>query len=95
MRKAAKIDENQVSIVSDLRKAGALVLSLAAVGKGCADLLVYRCGRLSLLELKNPDMPPSKRRLTKDQISFHRFWPVTVVTTIEEAIAATQGDHRR
>ena len=95
MRLASKVDENQNSIVRGLRTVGAGVLSLAAVGKGCPDLLVYRAGRLYLLEIKDGAKPPSARKLTKDQVRFHKLWPVTVVTTIEEAIAATQGDHRR
>jgi hypothetical protein len=40
MRRAAKIDANQPQIVEALRKAGATVHSLAAVGNGIPDLLV-------------------------------------------------------
>jgi Holliday junction resolvase len=95
VRRAAKIDDNQNSIVQGLRKVGCRVLSLAAVGKGCPDLLVYRAGRLYLLEVKDGAKPPSRRKLTQEQVAFHKKWPVTVVTSIEEAIAATQGDNRR
>ena len=42
MRRAARIDDNQIAIVKALRKAGCSVLSLAAVGNGCPDLLVFR-----------------------------------------------------
>jgi len=89
MRLAARVDENQKCIVSGLRQSGASVLSLAAVGKGCPDLLVLRSGRLYLLEIKNPEKPPSQQRLTKDQVAFHKIWPVSVVRTVEEAIKAT------
>jgi len=88
VRLASKIDSNHESIVRSLRKVGARVLSLAAVGKGCPDLLVYRAGRLYLLEVKDGAKPPSARKLTPDQVRFHKLWPVTVVTSIEEAIAA-------
>ena len=44
MRRAAKIDDNQAVIVKALRKAGCEVMSLAAIGNGCPDLLVYRGG---------------------------------------------------
>ena len=70
---------------------GASVLSLAAVGKGCPDLLVYRAGRLFMLEVKDGDKPPSARKLTPDQVIFHRIWPVYVVKNVEEAIEVTGG----
>lgn len=87
-RRAARIDENQPAIVKALESAGALVLSLAAVGKGCADLLVYRAGRFYLLEVKNPAKPKGDRALTPDQVKWHARWPVTVVETPEAALVA-------
>ena len=39
MRFAAKIDRNQKEIVAALRDEGASVFSLAAVGKGCPDVV--------------------------------------------------------
>lgn len=87
-RRAARIDENQPAIVKALEAAGALVLSLAAVGKGCADLLVYRAGRFYLLEVKNPlKLQGKKVYLTPDQVEWHAKWPVTVVETIDQALA--------
>ena len=96
MRRAAKIDSNQRTIVSALRKAGCEVLSLAAVGNGCPDLLVHRWhtpGRLKLaglymLEIKDGNKPPSKRKLTPHQIKFRERWPVQVVCSEEEALKA-------
>ena len=88
MRRAAKIDDSHSEIVSGLRQAGCRVLSLAAIGHGCPDLLALSGGRLYLLEVKNPDMPPSKRRLTADQSTFHSLWPVSVVMNIEQALKA-------
>lgn len=110
MRRAAKIDANQPEIISALEAAGCLVLSLAAVGNGVADLLVLPprvcriiapqfapqeegycedCGRPVLpylLEVKNPAGRGTS--LTPDQVKFHAEWPVTVVTTPEEALKA-------
>lgn len=94
MRRAGRVDANQDEIVSALRKIGVSVQSLAAIGKGVPDLLCCFRGRLCLLELKDPSKPPSKRRLTPDQIEWHRAWhgaPVFVVETIDEAIAAIGG----
>lgn len=93
MRRAAKIDANQPDIVSALEAAGCMVLSLAAVGNGVADLLVYRekkefweTSEFHLLEVKNPAGRGTS--LTPDQVKFHAEWPVTVVTTPEEALRA-------
>ena len=88
MRKAAKVDANHAAIVGALRACGARVLSLAAVGKGCPDVLCEHRGRLRLFEIKNGKLPPSARRLTPAQEEFHRDWLVTIVDSVEGAIAA-------
>lgn len=88
MRVAAKIDANQPEIVKALRKVGATVQTLAAVGKGVPDLLVAKGGYLCLMEVKDGSKPPSARKLTPDQIKWHGAWasPVYVVTSIDEAL---------
>lgn len=89
MRRAAKTDANQTLIVAGLRACGAKVLSLAAVGKGCPDILVIHPVKgLQLMEIKDGNKPPSARALTPDQVEFHQHWPVTVVINVEQAIAA-------
>lgn len=97
MRRAAKVDHTQQAIVDALRAEGCKVISLAAVANGCPDLLVHqpsdvldRYGEpvqaLTLLEVKNPAGRGTS--LTPDQVKFHQDWPVSVVTTPEEALAA-------
>lgn len=93
MRRAAKIDENQPEIVRALRARGYEVLSLAAVGDGCPDLLVSSRActtAMWLLEIKDGSKPPSRRKLTPDQEEFHQWWPgeIHVVKSVEEALAA-------
>lgn len=93
MRRAARVDENQNSIVKALRAHGCDVLSLAAVGNGCPDLLVsrpYSPHHYFLLEVKDGAKPPSARELTPAQVKFHRDWkgPIHVVTSVEEALNA-------
>lgn len=90
MRRAAKVDANQAEIVSALRKIGASVQPLHAVGAGCPDLLVGWRGMTSLLEVKDGSKPPSARKLTEDQVKWHAEWrgQVAVVETIEQAIEA-------
>jgi len=88
MRRRAKVDDNHQQIVSGLRQASCRVLSLAAVGHGCPDLLVYYRHTLFLLEVKDGSKSASRRKLTSDQITFHQIWPVTVVNNLDEALIA-------
>jgi Holliday junction resolvase len=74
MRRASKIDSNQIQVVSALRSAGATVQSLAAVGKGVPDLLVGHQGQTFLIEVKDGQKAPSARQLTEDQVKWHKEW---------------------
>lgn len=88
--RAAKLDANQAEIVAALRAVGATVQSLAAVGQGVPDLLVGYRGKDYLLEVKDGSKPPSARRLTKAQASWHMQWRgrVHVVHDVDEALRA-------
>ena len=88
MRRAAKVDANQAQIVDALRSAGATVQPLHAVGKGCPDLLVGHRGVNLLIEVKDGSKPPSARKLTQDQVSWHDTWrgQVAVVETVDQAL---------
>ena len=89
-RRAAKVDANQREVVKALRKAGATVQHLHAVGAGCPDLLVGYKGGNHLVEVKDGHKPPSARKLTPDQVVWHRDWrgsPVHVVKSVTEALA--------
>jgi len=90
MRRAAKVDDNQTEIVAALRKIGATVQPLHAVGQGCPDILVGWRGMNTILEIKDGKKPPSARKLTEDQEKWHAAWrgQVTVVETVEQAIEA-------
>ena len=88
MRTNAKIDRNQPEIVLALRALGCTVTSLAAVGGGVPDLLVGYRGVNILIEVKDGDAIPSKRKLTTDQVDYHAMWKGTihVVKLVDEAI---------
>lgn len=92
MRRAAKVDANHTAVVQALRAHRCGVLSLAAVGDGCPDLLVWSPWTRSheLLEVKDGAKPPSARKLTPDQVKFHAKWggPIHVVTSVAEALRA-------
>lgn len=91
-----KRDANHKAIVNALRKAGADVLDLAAIGNGCPDLLVYYQpnGRSVLLEVKNPltrrgQQGTGKTTVTK-QAEFRAKWrgPIVTVESIDHALWA-------
>lgn len=89
MRRAAKIDANQLDIVEALRRCGATVQPLHTVGQGVPDLLVGFRGQTLLLEVKDGAKPPSERKLTPDQVRWHEAWdghPVYVVRDVTEAV---------
>ncbi len=90
MRRAGKIDDNQAGIVKALRLAGASVQILASVGKGCPDLLVGFAGKNLLLEAKDGDKSPSRRKLTPDQNNWHANWrgSVHIINNEREALRA-------
>jgi hypothetical protein len=90
MRRAARVDDNQSEIVAALRRIGATVQPIHQIGKGCPDLLVGWRGMNTLLELKDGEKVPSKRKLTQDEVDWHEAWrgQVAVVETVEQAIEA-------
>ena len=100
MKRAARVDGNQLQIIGALTEAGAVVTSLAAVGKGVPDLLVSYRGKWSLLEVKDGSRPPSERKLTEPQKRWQdkqRAATYVVTSPMEalEAIAAASRDGYR
>jgi Holliday junction resolvase len=90
MRRIAAVDANQSDIVAALRKVGASVQPLHAVGGGVPDILAGKNGVNVLLEIKDGSKPPSKRTLTEAQIEWHANWrgQVCVVSSVAEALDA-------
>ena len=86
--RAAKVDANQPEIVQALRTVGATVLHIHMVPKS-ADIVVGYRGMNYILEIKDENQPPSKRRLTPDEQEFHDTWrgSVHTVKNIGEALA--------
>lgn len=79
-----RTDANQTEIVDTLRSVGATVQILSAVGDGCPDLLVGFRGENYLLEVKDGNKPPSKRRLTPAEKKFFDTWKGQVQKVMSE-----------
>ena len=93
MRRAAKVDANQAEIVAALRKAGASVQPLHAVGKGCPDLLVGWEKRNYIFEVKDGTQPPNKQRLTPAESEWHTAWrgQVHIIRSVADALSVLES----
>jgi Holliday junction resolvase len=86
--RAARTDANHIQVVEALRSVGATVQSLAGMGKGVPDLLVgYRQTTL-LMEVKDGQKSPSQRKLTEDQLKWHREWNGGTLAVVDGPEAA-------
>jgi len=92
VRRAARVDDNQAEIVAALRLAGCNVQSIAAIGRGCPDIIVGINERVVLMEIKDGKKMPSERKLTKDEKAWHDLWAdqtragvVVVVESVADA----------
>jgi hypothetical protein len=66
----------------------ASVFDASGAGAGFPDLVVGVWGRNFLFEVKDPNKPPSGRKLTPAQVKFHENWQgqAVVVRSAAEAI---------
>ena len=82
-----KVDANQANLVALFRELGASVVDTSAVGKGMTDAVVQFMPRnraafgkeTHLVEFKNGSLPPSKQKLTPDQVKFHAIFKCTII----------------
>lgn len=83
MHRHGRVDSNHADIREALRAAGWRVLSLADLGGGVPDLLVYRTGQpLRLVEVKARGgvVTPAQEQFMADG------WPVTIVRSVEDVL---------
>jgi Holliday junction resolvase len=83
----ARIDSNHKEIVAALRKAGATVVSLAAMKHGCPDLMVGYANETVLMEIKKD----SKAKFTPDQIEFMGKWKGGAISRVDSVDAALRA----
>jgi len=88
MRRRGRVDENHSAIVSLLRSFGCSVASTTGVGDGFPDVVVGFQGVTHLIEIKDGEKSPSKRRLTPDEEEWHSTWqgdPVCILESLRDA----------
>ena len=93
MRRAARIDANQPEIVQQLRSVpGVKVCITSQVGGGFPDIIIGYHGANYLIELKDSNKPPSKRKLTPAEKKWHKMWSgygqIATCITFEECLEA-------
>ena len=70
-----KVDANQKELMTKLRLiTGITVATTHTIGKGFPDIVIGYKGINYLVEIKDGTKPPSQRKLTKDEVSFHSNW---------------------
>lgn len=86
--RAKKIDENQPELVKQMRKIGMSVFVTSMVGNGFVDAVCGFRSKNYLFEIKDPNKPPSKRKLTDDEQKFFDTWKGEVhkVETIDDVL---------
>lgn len=81
MRRRARTDRNHAEIVQALRQVGWTVFDSSRLGGGFPDLVIHRGGSVQLVELK-----VKRGALTKAQEEFGKWWPVTILRSVEDAV---------
>ncbi len=73
MRRNARVDSNQKEIVNFIRKYGGTVLIISQL-KNCFDILVGYNDFNIIMEIKDGNLTPSKRKLTEGEEKFKDTW---------------------
>jgi Holliday junction resolvase len=82
-----RTDKRHADCVKALRALGCSVVSLAAVGRGCPDLILGFARRTYLIELKTDNAKPRK-----NQIDWHSAWRGTPVILLNIPTNASPGE---
>ena len=90
MRRRGRVDENHAAIVGLLRGFDCSVISTAGIGSGFPDVVCGFQAKTHLIEIKDGDKSPSRRRLTDDEREWHATWRGEAVYVLESAREAEQ-----
>lgn len=81
--RARRTDANHQTIAGYFERLGCLVHHSI----DCWDLTVARMGVCKLIEIKDPDKPPSKKKLTtREQKFIDAGWPIKRVETMDDCL---------
>lgn len=88
-RYARRRDSNHTAVGDYLRAHGFTVLDIADHGDGVPDYVIARRGMSALVEVKNPEKPPSARKLTEKEQAVKDNWDGIYIVALsgEDAVA--------
>ena len=72
-----------------MRKIPGLTVRITSqVGEGFTDVVLGYKGKTHLVEIKDPNKPPSARKLTDDERKFHDSWTgsIGIAETIDDVL---------
>lgn len=92
MTRRHKVDANHHEIVRALEQIGVGVLDTSVSGDGFCDIVTAQRGAWRLIEIKDGEKSPSRRKLTIAQVRAHELarihgCTIHVVTSVAEALA--------
>jgi hypothetical protein len=87
VRTAAKKDDNHSEIVKTFERLGWSVLDISQI-PNTADILIANGSRYCVVEIKDGNKPPSKRKLTEGEKRFMEEWRGIwgLVESVDDAI---------
>ena len=94
-RRNARTDGNHSAIVKDLEKLQGISVKSVATIKKFLDIVVGYNKVNYLFEIKNPEYPPSARKLTPDEKIFHDNWQgqADVILTTQDILTIINYKH--
>lgn len=100
MRSHGRTDANHADFGAGMRNAGWKMSDTSSQGSGFPDWCgCAPDGTVWLFEVKDPNQPPSKRKLTPKQKLFHFAWrrclTLMVVLSVEQALESYMNPTRR
>jgi hypothetical protein len=87
--RARRVDSNAPALCTLWRSIGGSWLTLVPETGGEPDALIGWRGADVLIEVKDPNAPPSKRKPRAKQLAWHRSWkgrPVAVVLCFDDLL---------
>ena len=95
--RAKRKDANHNAVADYLLGIGWSFLDTSALGRGFPDGVAGCLGFACLVEIKDGDKPPSKRKLTDDEIRVRALWrgPYIVATSPEDAAEQLEAFKRK
>jgi len=90
--RGGRVDANHAAVRDEFRRLGWVVEDLSHIGHGVPDLYCEKGDKYVFAEVKDGNKPPSKRRLTEDEVFWHEILrragvTVRIIERVEDVAA--------